>query len=235
MPSVDLAKEPDFMTFYNFHTDVCTLWNEIIDEVMKNDCVDTPCPPKAIYIKNLMKVYNANALKTSQPTVSFIDCEKQWTPTSTLKELLLGVPKNINGYKGTLQFILNKSNEIIAQVTDALSNIPSISAFADYQTTIDCKTDENGTVCKGSDGNIYTEQQSKQRTQQQIQQTRKDEEAQIDATNQILGRCRTMNPELPELTTLLKQAKENVKQLKCLKESAKDGTLITNKDKCNPK
>jgi hypothetical protein len=237
-PSVDLAKEPDFMTFYNFHTQVCTLWNDIIDEVMKNDCVETPCPPKATYIKNLMKSYNLDARKAGQPTISFINCEKQWSPTSTLAELLAGVPTNINGYKGTLQYIVNKSSAIIGQVTDAMSQIPTISSFADYQTTIDCTTDANGnSVCLDSNGNVYTEQQPSQKQGQQKQQQKQSQpqQEQIDATNQILGRCRSMNPELPELTALLNQAKKNVDQLKCLQASAKDGSLITNKNKCNPK
>jgi hypothetical protein len=127
-PSVDLSKDPDFMAFYNFHTEVCSLWNAVIDEVMKNDCAapDANCPAKPQYIKKLASAYDATQ---SSPTC-FVQCDSTWSHTSTLAELDAVMPKDISCYRGTLEFIINKSTDVINQVQSALSNIPS--GFENY-------------------------------------------------------------------------------------------------------
>ena len=222
--SVDLTTEPDFMAFYAFHQQVCTLWNAIIEEVMKNDCVDpaNPCPAKPVYITKMKDLYNKDN-KDSTP-VCFINCDKAWDAKSSLEDLLEAVPETIKCYTGTLTYVLNKSNDIIKQVNEALSQIPP-QGFTDYQTQITCSTLANGsTQCKDSKGDVYMPQQQQQ---QQAQTSASDAaKKQLDQTNQIIGRCRVMNTEIPKLKQLLEQAKKNVELLKEVKKKAENGTLL---------
>jgi hypothetical protein len=228
-PSVDLTTEPDFMAFYTFHGQVCALWNAIIEEVMKNDCVDpaNPCPAKPAYIAKMKELYNT-ANKDSIP-ICFIDCDKAWDAKSSLEDLLEAVPETIKCYTGTLTFVLNKSNEIIKQVNEALSQIPP-QGFTDYQTQITCSILANGTTqCKDSKGDIYMPQKQQQQQQQQQQSQASASDAakkQLAQTNQIIGRCRIMNTEIPKLKQLLEQAKKNVELLKEVKKKAQDGSLL---------
>jgi len=222
--SVDLTTEPDFMAFYTFHGQVCVLWNAIVEEVMKNDCVDpaNPCPEKSVYITTMKTLYN-----TDNPPVCFINCDKPWDAKSSLEDLLDAIPDKIDCYRGTLTYILNKSNAIMKQVNDSLSQIPP-QGFADYQTQITCSKLANGsTQCKDSKGDVYTPQQQSQQSQQQSQ-TSVSEAAkkQLSQTNQIIGRCRVMHTEIPKLKQLLEQAKKNVEILKEIKKKAQDGSLL---------
>ena len=217
-PAVDLTKEQEFMAFYTFHMDVCALWNNVIDEIMKNDCADpeTKCPPKPEYITNLKKAYN----EMTSPKICFSPCETPWSPTSSLKELEVAIPQNINCYKGTLQYIVEKSQEMITKVQDAMGRIPPQDSFADYQAMINCKSDEKGlATCTDSNGNTYTSQKSTKADQDQLTQ-------QINATNRIISKCRSMNAEIPALNALMAQAKQNVDQLRQIKKQAEDGTLL---------
>jgi hypothetical protein len=225
-PAVDLTKEPEFMAFYKFHTEVCALWNNVIDEIMKNDCVDpeSKCPPKPQYINNLKTSYN----ETAAPKICFSPCETLWSPTSSLKELDVAIPSNINCYKGTLQYIVEKSQEMITKVQDAIARIPSQDSFADYEATINCKTDAKGTAtCTDPNGNTYISQQPKSPQKDKLLQSEQDQlTQQINATNKIIVKCRTMNTEIPELKAIMAQAKTNVEQLRKIKQQAQDGTLL---------
>lgn len=217
-PAVDLTKEQEFMAFYKFHTDVCALWNNVIDEIMKNDCVDpaSNCPPKPQYITNLKKTYN----ETASPQICFSPCETLWSPTSSLKELDVAIPQNINCYKGTLQYIIEKSQEMLTKVQDAMGRIPSQDSFADYQATINCKSDEKGlATCTDPNGTVYTSQKSTKADQDLLTQ-------QINETNKIISKCRSINAEIPALKALMAQAKQNVDQLRQVKKQAEDGTLL---------
>jgi len=221
-PAIDLTTEPDFMAFYKFHTDVCVLWNGVIDETMKNDCVDpsSPCPAKPVYIKNLQDAY---ILSKGGNNVCFIQCEKAWNAKSPLIDLLAAVPMNIDCYSGTLQFVIDKTTEIINQANDALSKIGQ--GFADYKTTIHCKPGDKGiTQCTDDKGDIYILKQA---------EIKKESQTDIDLalkqktdTNTIIGRCRTMVAEIPDLKQLMKQATKNVETLKTLKKKAENGELI---------
>ena len=230
-PAVDLTTEPDFMAFYKFHLEVCALWNEVIDESMKNDCVDpsNPCPAKPDYIKNLQATYIQSKGGTN---VCFIHCDKAWDAKSSLADLLEAVPMNINCYSGTLQFVVDKTTEIINQVNDAMSKIPpQTESYADYKTTINCKTDDKGTTeCTDDKGNVYVQKATQQNQQSQEQQLEVTDLAlkQKNDTNTVIGRCRTMMAEIPELKQLMKQASENVETLKVLQQKAKNGTLLPN-------
>ena len=215
--SVDLTTEPDFMAFYKFHLEVCALWNTIVDEVMKNDCVDpeNPCPGRDAYIAKLEKDYNDN-----NPPVCFLHCNKTWDAKSSLEDLLEAVPENINCYRGTLTYVLNKSNEIIQQVKDAMDRIPP-QGFADYQAQITCSTDKKGvTQCKDAKGDIYTPQAPSK--------TNVDAAAkkQLDETNKIIGRCRVMTTAIPTINKLMVAAKQNVEILKEVQRKAKNGQLL---------
>jgi len=249
-PAIDLTTEPDFMAFYKFHTDVCVLWNGVIDETMKNDCVDpsspesiqarkdaeksipkkapvsaepqpsSSCPSKPVYIKNLQDAY---ILSKGGNNVCFIQCEKVWNAKSPLIDLLAAVPMNIDCYRGTLQFVIDKTTEIINQANDAISKVGQ--GFADYKTTINCKPGDKGiTQCTDDKGDIYILKQA---------ETKKESQTDIDLalkqkqdTNTIIGRCRTMVAEIPDLKQLMKQATKNVETLKALKKKAENGELI---------
>jgi hypothetical protein len=214
-PSVDLTTEPDFMTFYKFHLSACELWDAILEEVMKNECADpaVPCPAKATYINKLAATY-----REKNPGACFINCEKKWDAKSSLADLLEAVPENISCYRDTLEYIVSKSTEIIKQVTEAMERIPSY--FTDYQATVICKTDKTGkTQCTDDKGAIYTPQAPVKGGDEQAA-------LQLKQTNTIIGRCRVMATEIPELKDLIAQAKENVGLLKEVQKKAKDGTLL---------
>jgi hypothetical protein len=216
--SVDLTTEPDFMAFYKFHLEVCDLWNTIVDEVMKNDCVDpeNPCPGRDAYIAKLEKDYNDN-----NPPVCFLHCNKTWDAKSSLEDLLEAVPENINCYRGTLTYVLNKSNEIIQQVKDAMAKIPP-QGFADYQAQITCSPDGKGpTRCKDAKGDIYVVQAPSNKTN-----TTEAAKKQLDETNKIIGRCRVMTTAIPTINKLMVAAKQNVEILKEVQKKAKNGQLL---------
>jgi len=243
-PSVDLSQDPDFMAFYEFHTEVCELWNKVITEVMKNTCGDASlckdpkvdcgdkwmagCPPKAQYIATLKMNYNLDRKMASKLPACFIECDTEWDANSTLSVLSKVVPANIKCYRGALEFILDESNKIIAQVKDAFSQIPAIGGFADYTTTITCNPDANGiNSCQDENGTIYVEQTPKQQeVQQQVVQNMSEVQQQEAATNQIIAKCKVINAEIPEVKELLAQAIERVAYLLKLQMYAKDGTLI---------
>lgn len=224
-PSVDLSKQQEFMAFYKFHTNVCALWNNVIDEIMKNDCVDpeAKCPPKPQYITNIKNTFN----ETASPKICFAPCETQWGPTSSLKELDAAIPQKIDCYRGTLQYIVDKSQEMITKVEDAMARIPPPDSFADYQATINCKPDAKGaTICTDTNGNTYIAQPPKPEPEQ-LNQSEQDLLAQqIAATNKIITRCRFMNSEIPVLNALGAQAKANVDKLRNIKQKAENGDLL---------
>jgi hypothetical protein len=216
-PSVDLTTEPDFMAFYKFHLEVCALWNTIIDEVMKNDCVDpaNPCPGREAYIAKLEADYNAN-----NPPQCFLKCNKVWDAKSSLEVLSEAVPDNINCYRGTLTYVLNKSNEIIKQVNDAMAKIPP-QGFADYKAEILCSPDKKGpTKCKDAKGDIYIVQPPNKANSAEAAKK------QLDETNKIIGRCRVMTTAIPTINKLMVAAKHNVEQLKIVQQKAKSGQLL---------
>jgi len=226
-PAVDLTKEQEFMAFYKFHTQVCSLWDDVITEVMKNDCVDpeSKCPPKPQYITQLQKAYN----DTATPQICFIKCDAKWSPSSSLAELDAAIPSNINCYRGTLQYIVDKTTEIIQKVQDAMSRIPSQDSFADYQAIINCISDANGNAkCTDANGLVYIQNKGQgQSPPTQLSQSEEDQlTQQINATNRIIGKCRVMNTEIPALNALMKQANQNIDHLHKIKQQAQDGTLL---------
>ena len=229
-PSIDLSQDPDFMAFYEFHAEVCELWNKVVDEVMKNACVDptSNCPPKPQYIATMKMNYNLDRKTVSKPPACFIDCDTEWDANSTLSVLSKVVPADISCYRGTLEFVLDESQKIIVQVKDAFSQIPAIGGFADYTTTITCSPDANGiNSCQNENGTIYVEQTPQQQeVQQLVVQNISEAQRQEDATNQIIAKCQAINAEIPEVKELLAQAIERVAYLLKLQKYAKDGTLI---------
>ena len=70
-------------------------------------------------------------------------------------------------------------------------------------------------------------QQNQQSQEQQLEVTDLALKQKND-TNTVIGRCRTMMAEIPELKQLMKQASENVETLKVLQQKAKNGTLLPN-------
>ena len=218
MPSVDLSKEPEFMAFKKFHGEVCGLWNTVIDEVMKNECVDpeSKCPPKPQYIKKLQLAYNV----VSPTPACFINCDEIWDETSSLATLQTAIPENINCYKGTLEFVIANSTNMLKQVQESLDKVAA--GFADYKETILCVTDSsNNTVCTDPNGKVYI---PKQETSTATATANPDTQAFI--TNTIISRCRSMNTEIPVLKMHLAKAKEQVAQLKMVQKKANDGTLL---------
>jgi hypothetical protein len=214
-PSVDLTTEPDFVAFHKFHLEVCALWDAIVAEVMKNDCVDpaNPCPGREAYIAKLEKDYNDN-----NPPQCFLKCNKTWDAKSSLEDLLEAVPENINCYRGTLTYVLNKSNEIIQKLKEAMAQIPP-QGFADYKAEIICSPDKKGPArCKDAKGNIYVAEPP--------QANAAAAKKQLDQTNTIIGRCRVMTTAIPTINKLMVAAKKNVEILKEVQQKAKNGQLL---------
>jgi hypothetical protein len=230
-PYINLRTENEFTAFYKFHIDVCTLWNGIIDEVMKNDCVDpaNPCPDRVNYIKKLQADYNS----TNTP-ICFINCDIVWDASSSLVDLMAGVPENIDCYRGTLTYVVSKSANIIQQVNDAMSQIPQ--AFVDYKATINCTPDGTGTAkCTDANGIVYISQATQAAKEKRANEQNSDAaKKQQEDTNAIITRCRRMNAEIPALKRLLEQANQNVEQLKVIQKKAKSGKLLPEPAKVPP-
>jgi len=250
-PSVDLTTEPDFMAFYKFHTDVCALWNGVIDEAMKNDCVDPSSPESIQARKDAEKSIGDRPKVTAAPpppsspcptkpayikslldvwrlvkknnNICFINCDKVWDAKSSLIDLLAAVPLNINCYRDTLQFLIYKTQDTINQANDAI-NRANEEQFADYKTTIDCKPGAKGiTQCTDDKGNIYILKpaETKQESQKEIDLALK----QKTDTNTIIGRCRIMVAEIPGLKDLMNMVKQNIETLKALKKRVESGEI----------
>ena len=203
-PSVDLKMEPDFMAFYDFHREVCKLWDTIIDKVMENDCYEKNCPDKQTYITELETTYN----KIS-PDICFIHCDKSWDAGSSLDDLLEAIPENINCYRGSLTYIVNESVRIIMKLKKALEE-GNISGFADYHSL-----PEEG----------FAQIQSQTQTKAEIPLP-PDAKQQLDKTNKIIGRCRVMTSSIPALKQLMTRARNNIAYLKQMQKKAENGELL---------
>jgi hypothetical protein len=207
-PSVDLTTEPDFMGFYTFHTEVCKLWDAVIDKSMENDCTEQKCPEKDIYIKNLETLY-----KKTSPDACFIQCNKSWDAKSSLDDLLEAIPENIKCYQGTLTYILNQSKTMIIKLKSALADA-NISAFADYHSL-------------SEEGFAQIQIQSQTQTQTKAEMPMPPEaKEQLDKTNKIIGRCRVMTSSIPALKQLMDQSKKNIVYLKGMQKKAESGELL---------
>ena len=209
-PSVDLTTEPDFMTFYNFHIEVCKLWNAIIDKVMENDCHDRKCPEKEEYIKELQATY-----QKISPDICFISCEKVWDAKSSLDDLLEAIPEDIKCYRGSLTYISKESVRIIMKLKKALAEA-GVSGFADYHSLSSER--EEGFVQQQS-------QQSQSKTKADMPLPPEAKE-QLDKTNKIIGRCRVMASSIPALNGLMEQAKKNIVYLQGMQKKAESGELL---------
>jgi len=208
-PSVDLTTEPDFMGFYNFHIEVCKLWNAIIDKVMENDCHDRKCPDKETYIKELQATYQKIV-----PDICFISCEKIWDANSSLDDLLEAIPENIKCYRGSLTYISKESARIIMKLKKALAE-GNISGFADYHS-LPLHREEG-----------FAQIQSQTQSQSQAEMPLPPEaKEQLDKTNKIIGRCRVMTSSIPALKQLMDQAKNNIVYLKGMQKKAESGELL---------
>ena len=203
MPSSDLSKNADFMTFFKFNQQVCTMWNEIMEDLMKNDQVSQPVAerlPKDQYIKQL-----AGAS-------SFVKC-LPFDAKSTLSVLLEAVPETGKVYKDTFLFLNTKISDSLQKVQSALDSTKvSVSAFADYEPFENCAAAVAAAVAA-------TKAKPSPSVQELLAQQQKQ-------TTQILTRISIILIELPDLQKGLQGVITKYNELKKYKKKAESGDIF---------
>jgi hypothetical protein len=208
LPAQDLSKNADFMTFLQFHQQVCAMWNETVDDIMKNDQVDkTPDQrlSKEQYIRQMET--------TSIPPTTFIRCQP-FDQTSTLEVLLASIPENTKVYKNTFKFLDVKMSESLQKLKDALngSNV-SVSAFED------CKEACAAQVATATANAVAKAKPSPSVQDLLLQQQR--------LTTTVLTRVKTILVELPSLQASLKKVTELYNTLKEYKAKGESGAIYS--------
>ena len=206
LPASDLSKNADFMTFLQFHQQVCAMWNEAVDEIMKNDQVDKP--PEQRLSK---EQYIQQMEKTSFPPTTFVRC-LPFDQTSTLEVLLASIPENTQVYKNTFQFLDVKMSESLQKLKDALngSNV-SVSAFED------CKAEVANAVATA---NAVAQAKPSPSVQDLLEQQQR-------LTTTVLTRVKTILVELPSLQASLKKVTELYNTLKEYKAKGESGAIYS--------
>ena len=211
-PSIDLSKNANFMTFLAFHQQVCTIWDEIVTEVMKNDQVSQPINerlPKEKYMAQLAFQYSS--------TAKFIQC-KPFDQTSPLSVLLESIPDTTQVYKDTFAFLNKELSDTLQKLHDALdSTNVSVSHFANYEPFADCKAEVAVAVANATAAAAVSPSPSVQTLQMQ-QQTQ---------TTQVLNRIHTILVELPALQTALQSVSAQYKTLKDYKKKGESGEIFS--------
>jgi len=204
-PSIDLAKNADFMTFLQFNQSVCAMWDDVIADVMKNDQVSqTPAErlPKAQYVAQLEQ----------QAATVFVKCAP-FDATSTLSVLLAAVPESPQVYKNTFAFLNSKLSDSLEKLHTALDSAnTSVSAFADYEPFEDCKAAVAAAVAaaKATPSPSVKELEVQQQKQ----------------TNQVLARIKNTMVELPALQKGLQTVLAKYNELKEYKKKSESGEIF---------
>lgn len=207
-PSINLSKNADFMTFLQFNQSVCTMWDDVITDVMKNDQVSQQPEerlPKAQYVAQLEQ----------QATGTFVKCIP-FDATSTLSVLLNAVPESPQPYKDTFAFLNSKLTDTLEKLHTALDSANvSVSAFADYEPFEDCTAAVAAAVAetKATAATIPSPSVQDLQVQQQKQ------------TNQILARIRTSMVEMPTLQRGLQTVLAKYNELKEYKKKSESGEI----------
>lgn len=202
LPSQDLSLIPDFMTFLQFHQQACTMWNEAVDEIMKNDQVDKP-PDQQL----TKEQYIQQMEQTSVPPTTFVRC-LPFDQTSTLEVLLASIPENTKVYKNTFQFLDVKMSESLQKLKDALngSNV-SVSAFEDCKAEVAAATAAATAKPSPSVQDLLEQQQR--------------------LTTTVLTRVKTILVELPSLQASLKKVTDLYNTLKEYKAKGESGAIYS--------
>jgi hypothetical protein len=208
-PSIDLAKNADFMTFLQFNQSVCAMWDDVIADIMKNDQVSqTPAErlPKDKYIAQLQQA--------NSPDAPFVKCAP-FDATSTLSVLLEAVPESPQAYKDTFAFLNSKLSDSLAKLHTALDSAnTSVSAFADYEPFEDCKAAVAAAVAETKAAATTSSSVKELEAQQQKQ------------TNQVLARIKNTMVELPALQKGLQTVLAKYNELKEYKKKSESGEIF---------
>jgi hypothetical protein len=203
-PSIDLSKNADFMTFLQFNQQVCTMWEEVLADIMKNDQVSQPVEerlPKEQYVLQLEQGYSALA--------KFVKCQP-FDQTSTLSVLLAAIPESTQVYNDTFAFLNKEISDTLEKLHSALDSANvSVSAFANYEPFEDCKA----AVAAATAAKTSPSVQDLQLQQQQ-------------QTSQVLARVRAILIELPTLKIGLQAVVTKYNELKRYKERADSGDIV---------
>uniref|UniRef100_A0A6C0K130 Uncharacterized protein n=1 Tax=viral metagenome TaxID=1070528 RepID=A0A6C0K130_9ZZZZ len=212
LPSQDLSKNANFMTFLQFHQQVCTVWNEVIEDIMKNDQVSQPVEerlPRAQFVLNLQKDYST--------TASFVGCQA-FDQTSTLSVLLASIPETTKVYKDTFAFLNKNITDTLEKLESALNSANvSVSAFADYREGFeDCTAAVAAATAKAT---------AAAKTEPAVKDLSKQQQ---DQTNKVLARVQTILVEQGTLQSQLQVVMAGYQKLKDYKKQGEDGTIYQN-------
>lgn len=212
LPSQDLSKNANFMTFLKFHQQVCTVWNEVIEDIMKNDQVSQPENerlPKAQYVLKLQTDYST--------TASFVGCQA-FDQTSTLSVLLASIPQTTKVYKDTFAFLIKNIADTLEKLQSALNSANvSVSAFADYT--------EGFEDCSAAIAAATAAATAAAKKEPAVKDLLK---LQQDQTNQVLARVQTILVEQSALQSQLNLVMAGYEKLKDYKKQGEDGTIYQN-------
>ena len=208
-PSIDLAKNADFMTFLQFNQSVCAMWDDVVADIMKNDQVSQAPEerlPKAQYVAQLEQ----------QAATVFVKCAP-FDATSTLSVLLAAVPESPQVYKNTFAFLNSKLSDSLAKLHAALDSAnTSVSAFADYEPFEDCKAAIAAATAAATAAAKAAPSPSVQDLQAQQQKQ----------TNQVLARIKSCMVELPALQKGLQTVLAKYNELKEYKKKSESGEIF---------
>ena len=211
-PSIDLSKNADFMTFLQFNQSVCTMWDDVIADVMKNDQVSQEPEerlPKAQYVAQLEQ----------DATGTFVKCIP-FDATSTLSVLLNAVPESPQAYKDTFAFLNSKLTDTLEKLHKALDSANvSVSAFADYEPFEDC----TAAVAAATAAATAKATTTAAATSPSVQDLQLEQQKQ---TNQILARIRTSMVEMPTLQKGLQTVLAKYNELKEYKKKSESGEIF---------
>jgi len=209
-PSIDLSKNADFMTFLQFHQSVCTMWDDVIADVMKNDQVSQQPEerlPKAQYVAQLEQ----------QATGTFVKCIP-FDATSTLSVLLGAVPESPQPYKDTFAFLNSKLTDTLEKLHTALDSANvSVSAFADYEPFEDCTAAIAAATAAATAKATANATPSPSVNDLQLEQQKQ--------TNKVLARINSCMVEMPTLQRGLQTVLAKYNELKEYKKKSESGEI----------
>jgi len=207
-PSVNLAVNADFMTFVQFNQAVCTMWDEVITDIIKNDQVGVPAEQQLTKEQYVAKLEQGFLTK-----ISLVKCIP-FDPTSTLSVLLAAVPESPQVYKDTFLFLNKELTDALKKLHDALDSANvSVSAFADYEPFEDCSAAVAAATAAAT--TAATAAPSVQNLQAE----------QLKQTNQLLARINSCMVEMPALQSGLQSVNAKYSELKSYKTKSESGDI----------
>ena len=223
LPSQDLSKNANFMTFLKFHQQVCAVWNEVIEDIMKNDQVSQPVNerlPKEQYIQQLQK--------TNSGTTTFVRCQP-FDQTSTLSVLLEAIPETTRAYKETFKFLDKNISDTLAKLESALNSANvSVSAFADYREGFEDCTAAVAAATAAATAKANAAATAKANAAVPKPTVEDLIQEQKDKTNNVLARVTNILIERDVLQSQLQAVMAGYEKLKDYKKQGEDGTIYQN-------